>query len=61
MIRKISIPVFLLGLVVTLFGISELIWVFYRKKKRRYIAIGIAFIIIGILILLSYIVQRVPS
>jgi drug/metabolite transporter (DMT)-like permease len=47
----ISIPIFLLGLHVVLDGIV-LMWVFYGKKKEKYIALGTALIIIGTVIML---------
>ena len=46
-----SIPVFLVGLLVVLNGI-ELVWVFYGKNKRRYVATGTTLIIVGTIIML---------
>jgi hypothetical protein len=42
---------FLLGLVVTLFGIFDFIWAIRGKKKRRFVALGVISIIYGILIM----------
>ena len=46
-----SVPVFVVGLLVVLNG-DGLIWVFFGKNKKRYIAIGVILTIIGTLIML---------